>query len=132
MAHPYQHRLQVRFRDCDALGHVNHAVFFTYIEQCRLTCWRELTGSPSPHTRVIVAHAACDYRSPAVFGEELVISLTVGEIGRSSFTLRYVIDEAAGGRRVAEGKTVMVSYDYGASKSIPLPAATRALLERLQ
>jgi len=37
----YRHRLSVRFRDCDAMGHVNHAVYFTYFEQCRLTFWRE-------------------------------------------------------------------------------------------
>ena len=33
----YRHRLSVRFRDSDAMGHVNHAVYFTYLEQCRLT-----------------------------------------------------------------------------------------------
>ena len=41
----YRHRLSVRFRDCDAMGHVNHAVYFTYLEQCRLTFWREVTGT---------------------------------------------------------------------------------------
>ena len=65
----YRHRLSVRFRDCDAMGHVNHAVYLTYFEQGRLNFWRELTGSPSPHTRVIIAHAECDYRAPAHFGD---------------------------------------------------------------
>src|SRR5262245_15233592 len=63
----YCHRLSVRFRDCDAMGHVNHAVYFTYLEQCRLTFWREMTGAPAPHTRVIIAHAECDYLAPAHF-----------------------------------------------------------------
>ena len=66
----YRHRLSVRFRDCDAMGHVNHAVYFTYLEQCRLTFWREVTGAPSPHTRVIIARAECDYRSAAHFGDD--------------------------------------------------------------
>ena len=66
------------------MGHVNHAVYFTYLEQCRLTFWRELTGWPSPHTRVILARAECDYRAPAHFGDELEVRLSVGEIGRSS------------------------------------------------
>jgi len=38
----FRHVLHVRFRDCDAMGHVNHAVYLTYFEQCRLTFWREL------------------------------------------------------------------------------------------
>src|ERR1700704_3543559 len=115
----YRHRLSVRFRDCDAMGHVNHAVYFTYLEQCRLTYWRELTGTPSPHTRVIIARAECDYRSPAHFGDELEVRVGIGDIGRSSFTLRYEIVQAGDGRQVATGKTVMVSYDYTAGASTP-------------
>jgi acyl-CoA thioester hydrolase len=128
----YRHRLQVRFRDCDAMGHVNHAVYFTYFEQCRLTFWRARTGAPSPHARVIIARAECDYRAPAHFGDELEIRLEVGEIGRSSFTLRYQITQAASAALVAVGSTVMVAYDYTAGKSVPLPDAARELLERLR
>ena len=128
----YRHRLSVRFRDCDAMGHVNHAVYFTYFEQCRLTCWREQTGAASPHARVIIARAECDYRAPAHFGDELEIRLEVGDIGRSSFTLKYQIVQAASGALVAVGSTVMVSYDYPAGKSVPLPDAARELLERLR
>ena len=128
----YRHRLTVRFRDCDAMGHVNHAVYFTYLEQCRLTYWRELTGTASPHTRVIIARAECDYRSPAHFGDELEIRLNVAEVGRSSFTLGYEIVKFGDERLVANGKTVMVSYDYTAGASTPLPEATRSLLDRLR
>src|SRR6185369_11452432 len=128
----YRHRLSVRFRDCDAMGHVNHAVYLTYFEQGRLTFWRERTGTPSPHTRVIIARAECDYRAPAHFGDELEVRVGIGEIGRSSFTLVYEIADAATGRLVATGKTVMVSYDYDKGASIPLPAATRALLVKLR
>ena len=127
----YRHRLAVRFRDCDAMGHVNHAVYFTYFEQCRLTFWREVTGTPSPHTRVIVAHAECDYRAPARFGDELEITLAVGSIGRSSFALIYEITHVKSGQPIASGRTVMVTYDYDTSRSVPLPEDTRHLLERL-
>ena len=113
------------------MGHVNHAVYFTYLEQCRLTFWREVAGGPSPHTRVIIARAECDYRAPAHFGDDLEVRLRVGAIGRSSFTLEYEIVHAAGDRQVATGKTVMVSYDYDTRRSVPLPEVTRSLLERL-
>jgi acyl-CoA thioester hydrolase len=127
----FRHRLSVRFRDCDGMGHVNHAVYFTYLEQCRLTFWRQLTGAPSPHTRVIIARAECDYKAPAVFGDELEIGLNVVAIGRSSFTLSYDIVHAETGRAMASGKTVMVSYDYEAGKPTPLPSSTRQLLVQL-
>ena len=126
----YRHRLSVRFRDCDAMGHVNHAVYLTYFEQGRLTFWREVTGSPSPHTRVIIARAECDYRSPAHFGDELEVRVGIGEIGRSSFTLTYDIVHVGSDRLIASGKTVMVSYDYEKGASVELPPATRELLEK--
>jgi acyl-CoA thioester hydrolase len=129
--HTYRHRLSVRFRDCDAMGHVNHAVYFTYFEQCRLTFWRETTGAPTPHARVIIARAECDYRKPAHFGDELDVLLTVGAIGRSSFTLKYEIVLAGSETVVAVGSTVMVSYDYAAGRPVELPAAARELLERI-
>jgi YbgC/YbaW family acyl-CoA thioester hydrolase len=131
-ASAYRHRLTVRFRDCDAMGHVNHAVYFTYFEQCRLTCWRELTGSPHPRTRVIIARAECDYRSQAVFGDELEVRMTVGDVGRSSFALRYAIVQVRDERLVAEGSTVMVAFDYEAAKVKALPEATRDLLSGLR
>jgi acyl-CoA thioester hydrolase len=113
------------------MGHVNHAVYFTYLEQCRLTFWREVTGAPSPHTRVIIARAECDYRAPAHFGDELEVRLRVGNVGRSSFALEYEIVHVGSDRLIATGKTVMVSYDYDAGRSVELPVPTRALLERI-
>jgi acyl-CoA thioester hydrolase len=127
----HSHRLTVRFRDCDAMGHVNHAVYFTYFEQCRLTCWRERTGSAHPYTRVIIARAECDYRSQAVFGDELDVRMAIGEVGRSSFVLTYRIVQAKDERVVAEGTTVMVAFDYEAARSMPLPPETRSLLVSL-
>jgi acyl-CoA thioester hydrolase len=127
----FRHRLPVRFRDCDAMGHVNHAVYLTYFEQARLTFWRERTGTASPHTRVIIARAECDYRAPAHFGDELEVRVAIGAIGRSSFTLIYEIAHAVSGQLIANGKTVMVSYDYDNRASIPLPDATRELLQQL-
>jgi acyl-CoA thioester hydrolase len=125
----FRHPLDVRFRDCDSMGHVNNAVFFTFFEQCRLTFWRSLTGDASPLARVIVAHAECDYRAPAYFADQLEVRLNVGDIGRSSFVLTYEVENLGTGSLLAVGQTVMVTYDYAAGKSVPIPEATRALLE---
>ena len=114
------------------MGHVNHAVYFTYLEQCRLTFWRELTGGSSPHTRVIIARAECDYRAPAHFGDELEVRLNVGDIGRTSFGLTYEIVNLVSGQKLADGKTVLVSYDYTSGKPVPLPEVTRTLLVGLK
>lgn len=127
---PFRHRLTVRFRDCDAMGHVNHAVYFTYMEQCRFALWRLLGGATGlPGAGTIMVHAECDYRAPAFVHDELEVQLTIGDLGRSSFAFHYEIVGVEGGRRIADGKTVNVTYDYKAGVAIPIPAETRALLE---
>jgi acyl-CoA thioester hydrolase len=128
---PFAHRLTVRFRDCDMMGHANHAVYFTYMEECRFALWRRLGGGTGlPGAGTIVVHAECDYRAPCFVHDELEVRLTIGDIGRSSFAFQYEIVKVANGQRLADGKTVNVTYDYAAGRAIPIPDSTRALLEQ--
>ena len=46
---PFTHRLEVRFRDCDAMGHTNNAVYLTYLEQARFAHWRSCSSTPFGH-----------------------------------------------------------------------------------
>ena len=123
------HRFNVRFRDCDPMGHVNHTVFLTYAEEGRNAFWCELTGSPRPPARDVVARAECDYRAPAYVGDQVEVRLWVDDIGRSSFTFVYEIVNARAGERLADVKTVMVVYDYDAGTPVPIPPTMRTLLE---
>src|ERR1700730_10356005 len=136
---PFAHRLQVPVRDCDGMGHVNHAVYFTYMEQCRFALWRQvsdstvltgLTGLPGAGT--IVAHAECYYLAPAYVNDVLEVRVNVGDIGRSSFVLLYEIANTATGQHLARGKTVIVTFDYQVSRPMPIPAETRRLLEKIR
>jgi acyl-CoA thioester hydrolase len=131
MSH-FIHRLEVRFRDCDPMGHTNNAVYLTYLEQARFSHWRSLWGFGTPQLPpglpgVILARVECDYKRPATYGDVLEIRLTVAEIGRTSF--RYeceIVDEQ--GRTVATAKTVQVMYDYATEKPVAIPDEIRALL----
>jgi acyl-CoA thioester hydrolase len=131
MPETFEHPIEIRFRDCDALRHVNHAVYFSYCEQTRFAFWRHLTGSISlSEVRFIVARVECDYRAPATLGDELVVRLRASAIGRASFTLDYDIGEPGGGRVFATARTVLVFYDYTTGKSARIPDDVRAMLGR--
>ena len=125
----FRYSLDVPFRDCDLLGHVHHSVYLTYFEQCRHAFWRQLPGAPTEHAQVLVARVECDYRAPAHFGDHLEVRLHIGDISRSSFWLLYEVVNAVTSVLMAEGKTVMVAYDYTAGKSKPLSNDTRQWLE---
>ena len=125
----FSHRLDVRFRDCDPMGHANNAVYLTYLEQARLAHWRSLWGFGSRRDvpGVILARAEIDFRRPARYGDTLEIRIGLAAIGRTSFTYEYeIVDEA--GNAVATAKSVLVMYDYAAEKPMPIPEEIRAQL----
>jgi acyl-CoA thioester hydrolase len=127
MPHIFSHRLDVRFRDCDPLGHANNAVYLTYLEQARLHCWRAMWGfgdADSTVPGVIMARAEIDYRRPAHYGQTLEIRISLAAIGKTSFTYDYeLVDEE--NRLVASARTVQVMYDYASAKPVPIPAEIR-------
>jgi acyl-CoA thioester hydrolase len=133
----FRHRLVVRFSDCDPLGHVNNAVYLTYIEQARIILWREQVGSLSrlrpDGTRgegFILARAEVDFRSQAHDGDVLEVRLSLAGFGRSSATYEYEIVDVASGRLVADARTVQVWFDYDGGKPVALTDETRRKLSR--
>jgi len=125
----FEHELEVRFRDCDSFGHVNNAVYLTYLEQARFAYWQRLSGQSGSVRNIILARVECDYRKPAVAGDRLVVRLRVIAIGNSSFTLEYEIVNAKTRELVAQARSVQVTYDYTAGRSVPIPDDMRARLE---
>jgi acyl-CoA thioester hydrolase len=128
----FVHRLEVRFRDCDPLGHVNNAVYLTYLEQARFAHWRALWGFsleslPSGAPGVILARAEIDFRQPARYGDVLEIRVGLAGIGTTSFTYEYEIGSESGAT-IATARTVLVMYDYTANTPVPVPDPIRKRL----
>ncbi len=130
------HRLQVRFRDCDPLGHVNNAVYLTYLEQARFNLWKAQLGfiarsaaDAGPRgVGFILARVEFDFRAQAKYGDELDVMLSLDGFGRTSFTYSYEIVNAATGQLVSTAQTVLVRFDYDTQKPAPLDDATKAQL----
>jgi acyl-CoA thioester hydrolase len=102
---------EVIFRDLDAIGHVNNAVFFTYFEWGRTRYWFDLVGGQRPYDLgFIVAHAACDFRAQLVM-EPIEIATRIGEMRTSSMDFHSEIRKA-NGTVAAVGKVVAVLYDW--------------------
>jgi acyl-CoA thioester hydrolase len=121
----------VHLRDIDGVGHVNNAILVSYLEDARNTYLLAIRGKHSlADIDFVLAHTEIDYRSPALFGERLVVMLRPSRLGTKSYDIEYVIREASTGRLVAEAMTVQVSHDYARRESVPIAPDLRALLER--
>jgi acyl-CoA thioester hydrolase len=129
-------RIAVRFSDCDPLGHVNNAVYLTYLEQARIVLWRHQLGFQSRRMAegerrgegFILVRAEIDFRSQAHDGDELEVRLSLAGFGRSSATYEYEIVDVPTGRLVAAAKTIQVWFDYDANRSVPITDALKQQL----
>ena len=119
----FVHRETVRFRDLDSLGHVNNAVFLTYLEEARIAYLVPLGAEASD---MILARVEIDFRAPLRISDELEIGVRPARIGTKSFDLEYEVH--SGGTLAAEAKTVLVSYDYATRRPVELPESWREAL----
>jgi len=130
-ARPWHLDLEVVLRDLDGLGHVNNAVYATYLETARNKFVAHLLRTPLGLDFVfILARLAIDFRRSAILGQTLRIELWPTRVGDKSFDLAYTI-RARGGRDLqVEATSVQVCYDYAKQASMPVPPRLRAALER--
>ena len=120
MSRHWSIREHVRFRDCDAMGHANNAVYSTYLEQARIALMGGLD-------EMILARVEIDFRAELRAGEEIEIRSRCSRVGTKSFDLEHEI--RAGERLVAAAKSVLVGYDYAAGHSVPLTENQRRRLQ---
>ena len=127
------HEIVPRFRDTDAMGHINNAVYVTYLEVARQVYWQRLDAH-SDYRRVpfILAHVTIDFRSEALVSEVLEAGLRLEWIGEKSFAFTYRIWEKTSSRTVVEASTVQVCYDYGSKKTMSMPKELKRALESFE
>lgn len=128
---PFTVPIVVMFRDLDALGHVNNAVYFSYYEHARIGYGLRLLGTDSlGGVPFILAEATATYLKPAFYGDALEAGVRVADIGTKSFVMEYGLWRVRDGELLARGRTVQVWYDYAAGRSQPVPDTFRAAVER--
>ena len=135
----YEHPIEVRFVDTDALGHVNNAVYLSYFEAARAGYYAKVSGEPfgtgerAAERTFVVAEAHVVYRAPAFFGETLVVGCRFSWTARSSFGIEYRVraeeSPVAPARLIADGRTTQVMFDFARQRVIRVPADLLEIFE---
>ena len=109
----------VRFRDVDCLGHVNNAVFASYLETGRVNIlWEQNSRMQLSDSMFVMAHLGLDFVAEVTWPGEVEIGTCVTRIGRSSITMFQAIFQQ--GRCTATAETVLVAMDAETRRSRPL------------
>jgi acyl-CoA thioester hydrolase len=117
----YETELGVRFRDVDAMGHVNNAVYATYLEQARVDYYADVLGVGLDDIDTVLVNLEIDYRSEIALDDEVTVAMGIRDIGESSVTAEYEV--RVGERVAATAETVQVYVDADEGGSRPLPEA---------
>jgi acyl-CoA thioester hydrolase len=123
--------LDVRFRDLDALRHVNNATYLSWLESARIAYWLRVTQREAQGLQALdmmLARTEIDYRSQLGFGDSVDIGVRTLSMKRSSFVMEFAVVHRASGRLAASAKKVLVYYDFAAGASRPLTDELRALI----
>lgn len=134
----FKRPVQIRFRDLDALGHVNNAVYITYFEMARegyVKAIKLASDDSAPAAKrfpFIIAEVSCTFLAPVTPEADLYVHLRTSRLGNSSFDFEYLLVDEAANRLMARGKSVQVSYDYETRKPVRLPDEVRKLIEEYE
>lgn len=121
----FEHQLSLRWRDVDALGHVNHAVFLTYLEEGRDAFYVQALGR-DPH--YVVARVEIDLRAEVRYTvRQLRVRIVAERVGTTSLTTRETILTPAG-VTAAEARVVTVLWDANARKPMAFAGDDQARL----
>ena len=130
--YPASVRIEVRYRDLDPLGHVNNAVYLSYLELARVRYFERLGvlgGALGRGEAPVVARVEVDYRRPIYLGDTVWVGARVVRVGRTSFAMDYRVE--ASGALAAEARTVHVWLGKdGRPKT--LPEAVRLRIAELE
>jgi acyl-CoA thioester hydrolase len=125
-------RIRVQFRDLDSLGHVNNAVYLSYLETARMDFWHQAFGVGGfDRMPYILGEVRVRFVAAARLRDELDLGIRVARVGTKSFGFEYRIRDVATGRTVVEASSSQVFFDYEAQRTFEAPAEFREAVERL-
>jgi acyl-CoA thioester hydrolase len=127
MLSAFEFRIQLRWPDFDALGHVNHAVYHVYLDEARDDALRRTVGDFATWPNVLV-HASIDYRREIALGvREVVVRTEIAAVGGSSVRFAQTV-LGADGDIAAEAEAVLVAWDPETRRSRTITAGERRAL----
>lgn len=119
--------MAVRYRDLDPFGHVNNAVYVTYLEHARVDYAEAVLDLSADDLSMVVAHLDIDYKHSVTLGDDVTVALGVTNVGNSSFEMQYEI--RSDGETAATARSTQVAIDTGTGKPTPVPDVWRDQIE---
>lgn len=126
----YSTDIQTRYRDIDGMGHVNNAVYASYLESARQGYYRDVLGERLDRVDTVIVRLEIEYEAPIELDQRVEVRVSIDELGESSITKRYEIQ--ADGDVAAHAQTTQVVIDDDTGSPIRIPERWRRKMEGSQ
>ena len=106
--------ISIRFRDTDSMGHVNNAVFLTYLELARIEFFKKFSSTvEGKDISFILAKVDIDFKIPITLSDQPEVLLDVKSVGTTSWWFKYKIVESTKPEKIyAVATSIQVVYNY--------------------
>jgi len=132
----FYYPLEIRYGDLDPQGHVNNAKHLTYFEQTRVHYLIHLDLFSKDQSfmdvGIILAEARVTYLSPVRFDTTARVGTRTTRLGNKSIHMDYALEDTRNNQILASGSAVLVTYDYGAQQTIPIPELWRKAISEFE
>lgn len=119
--------IDVHYRDLDAEGHVNNAVYATYLEHARMRYIDRVIDDHLGRGEAAIAHVSIDYGRSITLGQDVEVGVRTTDIGDSSVRTTYEV--RADGRVAATAEAVLVVLDPETGEPRSIPEAWRSAID---
>ena len=119
---------KIRYADTDRQGHVNNAVFSTFLETGRVEIlYSHEVRALRENTTFVVGKLYIEYHKPLFWPGDVKIATGINKIGNSSLEIQQKIFQ--NNETAASATTVIVQVDAERKKSVPLSLIQREYLQ---
>lgn len=129
MTYRFTTQQAVRWKDIDADGILNNAVYLTLVEQSRFLYFRELGLTSDQTFPFVLGETTVRFLRPGAAGMVLTVRARTSRLGNKSFDMEYEV--ADGDDLLATVRATLVCVDE-LKNSAPIPEAYRATLARYE
>ena len=122
-------RIEIRWGDMDAMGHVNNTVYFRFMEQARINWFESLLprGEAWRAIGIVIVNASCNFKKPLNYPGTVEVKVFAGAPGGSSVPTFYELH--LNDQLYADGAATVVFVDPEKQKPLRIPDTIRALLQ---
>jgi acyl-CoA thioester hydrolase len=124
--------IPVRITDINYGNHLGNDALVSIVHEARMQ-WlasNNFTELSIGGAALIMADLAVEYKAECFYGDNLNISISIGEITKISFEIFYEVTTSRNDKSIliANAKTGIVCFDYEARKVIAIPSIFLALI----